>query len=422
MCPINSNSYPNSLALLSDGVLRIGTMDNIQKLHIRTVKLNEQVRRIAYQNDTQTFGILTQRNDVINHNGEVEIIKPSASTLCPSQHNCTTKFSSSDSSTSTNNTNPNTSSKISANATNMDVSNANGGKLSSTKYDEINVSSFLILDQNTFEVLHSVKFQMYEFASSIVSLTFEGETSPYFVCGCCQVIDEEPEPKVGRLVVFKYNENKLIQVCEKEIKGAPYTMTAYNGKLLTSVNNSIKLFQFEDDQLNLVASFSDNVFITHLTCKNDFILAGDVMKSCSVLVYRSDNKSFELVSKDHSPIWLNSMEMIDDENFIISDSSYNLSLLKKDSGQSNEDERKSLQNYGCIHIGEQINVFKHGSFGMPQSNELFATHFQGMIIAGTVSGAIIVFSQLSNSMFKILNELQTRLAKKIVTAGILYFI
>jgi DNA damage-binding protein 1 len=92
------------------------------------------------------------------------------------------------------------------------------------------------------------------------------------------------------------------------------------------------------------------------------------------------------------------------------------------SGQSNEEERRCLQNYGCIHIGEQINVFRHGSFGMQQSNELFASHFQGMIIAGTVSGAIMIFSQLSNTMFKILSELQARLAKHIVTAGIVNFI
>lgn len=88
------------------------------------------------------------------------------------------------------------------------------------------------------------------------------------------------------------------------------------------------------------------------------------------------------------------------------------------SGQSNEEERKCLQHYGCMHIGEQINVFKHGSFGMQQSNELFATHFQGMIIGGTVSGAIFIFSQLSNNMYKILSELQSRLAKQITSAGI----
>ena len=330
MCPINSKLYPDSLALLSDGILRIGTIDNIQKLHIRTVKLNETVRRIAYQADTQTFGILTYRNDTIGYNGELKSSKPSASTQCPNQHNCVTKFMVDNlATTSTVGGNPSSSSKL-ANTTSTNIEFASNTSKLSNQNEEVTVSSFLILDQNTFEVLRSVKFQMYEFASSILSIVFEGETVPYYVCGSCQVIDEEPEPRLGRIVVFKYFENKLIQICEKEIKGSPYTMAAYNGKLLTSVNNSVKLFQFEDEQLTLLASFSDNVFITQLTCKNDFILVGDVMKSCSVLVYRNDNSSFELVAKDTTPIWLNSMEMIDDENFIISDSSFNLTLLKKD--------------------------------------------------------------------------------------------
>ena len=52
-----------------------------------------------------------------------------------------------------------------------------------------------------------------------------------------------------------------------------------------------------------------------------------------------------------------------------------------------------------------------------QSNELLANHFYGNILAGTVSGSIILFAQLSNMMFKILNELQSRLSKFLTTAG-----
>ena len=72
-----------------------------------------------------------------------------------------------------------------------------------------------------------------------------------------------------------------------------------------------------------------------------------------------------------------------------------------------------------MHIGEQINVFRHGSLGMQQeSNELIMNqHIQGSILAGTVSGSIILFSQLSSTLFKILNELQSRLAKYLITAG-----
>ena len=61
MCEMNAKAYPQSLALLSAGTLRIGTMDSIQKLHIRSVQLNETARRISYQAETQTFGIITFR-------------------------------------------------------------------------------------------------------------------------------------------------------------------------------------------------------------------------------------------------------------------------------------------------------------------------------------------------------------------------
>jgi len=43
----NKNFF--SLALANNSTLLIGTIDEIQKLHIRTVPLHESPRRIAYQ-------------------------------------------------------------------------------------------------------------------------------------------------------------------------------------------------------------------------------------------------------------------------------------------------------------------------------------------------------------------------------------
>ena len=53
MCPLNAEAYPDSMALADDGALTIGTIDEIQKLHIRTVPLAESPRRIAYQEASQ---------------------------------------------------------------------------------------------------------------------------------------------------------------------------------------------------------------------------------------------------------------------------------------------------------------------------------------------------------------------------------
>jgi hypothetical protein len=55
MCPLNAEAYPDSLALATDSTVTIGTIDEIQKLHIRTVPLGESPRRIAYQESTQVL-------------------------------------------------------------------------------------------------------------------------------------------------------------------------------------------------------------------------------------------------------------------------------------------------------------------------------------------------------------------------------
>ena len=39
MCPFSCDAFPDSLALASENELTVGSIDDIQKLHIRTVPL-----------------------------------------------------------------------------------------------------------------------------------------------------------------------------------------------------------------------------------------------------------------------------------------------------------------------------------------------------------------------------------------------
>ncbi|KAL3643734.1 DNA damage-binding protein 1a [Castilleja foliolosa] len=57
MCPFNSAAFPDSLAIAREGELTIGTIDDIQKLHIRSIPLGEHARRICHQEQTRTFAI-----------------------------------------------------------------------------------------------------------------------------------------------------------------------------------------------------------------------------------------------------------------------------------------------------------------------------------------------------------------------------
>ncbi|KAH8972743.1 hypothetical protein BDL97_01G007000 [Sphagnum fallax] len=61
ICPFNSSSFPESLAICKKGELIIGKFDDIQKLHIRTVPLGEQPRRISHQEKSHTFAICSAK-------------------------------------------------------------------------------------------------------------------------------------------------------------------------------------------------------------------------------------------------------------------------------------------------------------------------------------------------------------------------
>ncbi|MCL7038249.1 hypothetical protein MKW94_006303, partial [Papaver nudicaule] len=61
MCPFNTAPYPDSLAIAKEGELTIGTIDDIQKLHIRTIPLGEHAKRICHQEQSRTFAICTMK-------------------------------------------------------------------------------------------------------------------------------------------------------------------------------------------------------------------------------------------------------------------------------------------------------------------------------------------------------------------------
>jgi DNA damage-binding protein 1 len=56
------------------------------------------------------------------------------------------------------------------------------------------------------------------------------------------------------------------------------------------------------------------------------------------------------------------IEILDDDTFLGSENSFNLFTVQKDSGSTTDDERATLQDMGKYHLGESVNVFRHGMF------------------------------------------------------------
>ena len=203
MCPLNTDVYKDSLALATDTTVTIGTIDEIQKLHIRTVPLGESPRRIGYQEETHTFGVITMRHDIQDKNG-----------LQPSRASASTQAQSSTASSSLGSL----------------VRTTQG--TGQTEYgQEVEVYSLLIIDQHTFEVVHAHQLMQQECAISLVSCKLGDDPTPYYVVGTGFINPEESEPKSGRIIIFCWSDGKLTQVAEKEIKGAAYSIVSFNGKV-----------------------------------------------------------------------------------------------------------------------------------------------------------------------------------------------
>lgn len=66
----------NSLAIAKEGELTIGTIDDIQKLHIRSIPLGEHARRICHQEQTRTFAICSLKyNQASAEDSEMHFIR-----------------------------------------------------------------------------------------------------------------------------------------------------------------------------------------------------------------------------------------------------------------------------------------------------------------------------------------------------------
>ncbi|XP_060805090.1 DNA damage-binding protein 1 [Amyelois transitella] len=384
MCSLNAAAYPDSLALATDSTVTIGTIDEIQKLHIRTVPLGETPRRIAHQEASQTFGIITMRVDKMEWcagTGSAAPVRPSASTA---------------------------------------ASNTSGAPLPTGKHaphhSDVEVHNLLIVDQHTFEVLHAHQLQANEYALSLISCRLGDDQQHYYAVGTALLQPEESEPKQGRILLFHWFEGKLVQVTEKEIKGACYVLVEFNGKLLAAINSTVRLFEWTSDkELRLECSHFNNIVALYLKAKGDFILVGDIMRSMSLLQYKQMEGSFEEIARDYSPNWMTAVEILDDDTFLGAENCFNLFVCQKDSAATTDEDRQLMSYMGQFHLGDMANVMRPGSL-VAQHADSAAPVLHPVLVA-TVHGAVCLVVQLSQELFDFLHKLEERLTHTIKSVG-----
>lgn len=86
MCSFNSEYYGPSLTLVTDVGVILGRIDDIQKLHVRSLPLGESVRRINYMEEEKVYVILTENKELFQTDTIVPISKQAFQKIdCPTK-------------------------------------------------------------------------------------------------------------------------------------------------------------------------------------------------------------------------------------------------------------------------------------------------------------------------------------------------
>ena len=356
MTPFDSAAFPGCLAVAGEDHLLIGTIDAVQKLHIRPVPLGEQPRRICHCDAARAFAVLTTSQGEGAEEAESHHVRLlddqtferlGSEALQPTEAACSLA------------------------CVTLEGEGGPSFVVVGTAYmraDEPEPTSGRLLvfelQERAFEARHELRTK-----GAVYSLEGLGG--------------------------------------------------AHGGKLLAGVNNKLQLYEWSplsgaaSRGLQLRHEHCGHILVLYIHVRGEFILVGDLMKSMTVLQLKT-NELVEL-SRDLNANWMTAVSFLDDDVYLGAENALNLFTARKNADAPTDDERARLEVVGEFHLGEFVNRFRKGSLTM-QVTEGGAAPLPTLLY-GSVNGVLGVIASLPQSQYAFLHKVQAALAKVIKGVG-----
>ncbi|XP_055345998.1 DNA damage-binding protein 1-like [Paramacrobiotus metropolitanus] len=370
VCQLNSSVYPNNLAIITETGLVVGKMDEIQKLHIRSISLPGTPRRVACQPETGTCGFIVMQNPMefdVDAAGDSEMIEE------PEEP--------------------------------------------PAKFGQMPAQKFLVTDQTNYQILATFPLLPDETSMALASGNLGNDPRTFYIVGTGISKKDEKECTNGRILVFQYVDKTLSIVCDAKTRGLPTHMEIFKGKLLVSIGSSLKLMNWNEESQELVTETAMTQFImpVFFKTKGDFILVGDLMRSISVWLYRSAENKFDMIASDPFARWPTSAEFIDDDVYALMDDYGNLLFFRRETDPASGD-RSDLTEVAAINFSDTVNLIRKGTL-LPDTAVTERPFADGALILGTQAGAIMHILSIDENTYQLLKQLCDKLIRNIIPFG-----
>lgn len=360
VCGFDTQAFPDCLAIATESGFQLGAVDEIQKLHITSIPLHEQPRRITHMDSSRVFAVLTEAA-VMDESGD-ETLDQFVRLIDDSRYDTLSKY------------------KLKR----ME----SGASILSTTFIGENID----------------------------------KDEQFLVVGTCIELPHEEDPKSGRILLFRIIEGKCVLVAEREVPGAVYSMCSLNGMLLASVGPEVRIMSMSERKDGMLVIKEEDRHHGHilgfrLALRGDFILVGDLLRSVTVLTCRKTGGKVRLeeVARDFDLTWVMAIELLDDDTYIVAEHSKHLYTYRRKSRAQTDAERGRLERVGQFHLGTRVNRIQHGSLVMQMpENESPAL---STLIFGTIDGMLGVIARLKPDCYQFFLEVQNAMATLIPGVG-----
>lgn len=360
VCGFDTQAFPDCLAIATESGLHLGAVDEIQKLHITPVPLEEQPRRIAHLDSNRVFAVVTESTALDERGDEfwehyIRIIDD-------------------------------------------------------TRYDTL--CRYKLEPMESGAALLATSF----FGENI------DKDEQFLVAGTSKELPNEEDPKEGRLLIFRIVNGQCVLVTEYKVHGVVYSLCSYKGMLIVGIGPEVRVLSVSERRDGMLAFKEEDRHLGHImayriSLRGDFILVGDLLKSVMVLTCEKNggNVRLEEVARDNDIVWVTASDILDDDTFIVAEHSKHLYTYRRKSRAATETERGRLERVGQFHLGSRINRIQHGSLVMQMAdNEGPAI---STLIFGTVDGMLGVIARLKPDVYQFFLEVQNAMATLIPGVG-----